>query len=140
MKNTSYESFKNYNKPLMKINHSEDITIDNLLDREVIINREVLISLCNDLHNILLIEDIDLVIESICKLEDGLFQLLERNEHNNIPNLTLFYSKLSPILLRAIRERDTSDESNSLRERLLEAIRIGIEDELHFLQEEVSNS
>ena len=140
MKNISYESLKKYNKPLLKINNSTDMTINKLLDREAIINSDVLISLCNDLHNILLIDEIDMVIESIYKLEDSLFHLSERNEHNNIPSLDSFYSKLSPILLRAIIERDNLDESNSLTKTLLEAIRIGIEDELHSLQEKVSNS
>jgi len=140
MKNISYESLKKYNKPLLKIHNSTDMTINKLLDREAIINSDVLISLCNDLHNILLIDEIDMVIESIYKLEDSLFHLSERNEHNNIPSLDSFYSKLSPILLRAIIERDNLDESNSLTKTLLEAIRIGIEDELHSLQEEVSNS
>jgi hypothetical protein len=140
MKNISYESLKKYNKPLLKIHNSTDMTINKLLDREAIINSDVLISLCNDLHNILLIDEIDMVIESIYKLEDSLFHLSERNEHNNIPSLDSFYSKLSPILLRAIIERDNLDESNSLTKTLLEAIRIGIEDELHSLQEKVSNS
>ena len=81
-----------------------------------------------------------MVIDSIYKLEDSLFHLSEKNEHNNIPSLASLYSKLSPILLRAIIERDNLDENNSLTKTLLEAIRIGIEDELHCLQEQVSNS
>lgn len=140
MKNISYESFKKYNKPLIKIDNSTDMTINKLLDLESIINRDVLISLCNDLHNILLIDEIDMVIDSIYKLEDSLFHLSERNEHNNIPSLSSLYNKLSPILLRAIIERDILDENNSLTKTLLEAIRIAIEDELHCLQEQVSNS
>lgn len=97
---------------------------------------EIYKSYCFELKSILKSDDVKISLEKFFKVE----KLLERLESifefdEAIPSLLEFHRNFSPTVLRVFWESITSNDFESLPDRLLEAFRIAIEEELYIWQE-----
>lgn len=87
---------------------------------------------CNDIEELLQIEDSQILASSILKLAEYTEELSERFDFENLPNMNLFFQKLSPLLLSSLalgipEETDVQE----IHHHWLESLRIALEEELY---------
>jgi len=99
--------------------------------------RELIEALCNDFKEVLEIEDLSSLIHEIFKIENQISFLNDKGK--NVPDLSIFYQNLSPVLLRSLWEvlNDGEVKSEDLLSAWKEAIRIAIEEEFYIWQEKI---
>lgn len=103
-------------------------------DLDFLSEKDLALAYCNELKNILELEDIYQIIDRILALQNRVNGLLDlRSEAEYLPNMSNFFSGLSPLLLQALWENNRmNDELDSLFKRWIEALRIALEEEISF--------
>jgi hypothetical protein len=112
-------------------------SLKEILDQPatLITKDEVLKSLVKELKRLLLYEDIDSLIEGIFLTEHFLEEIAHYVQDKNFPLFEDFYKNLSPIVLRTIQE--SMKEGKIKSSSVLEALRVAVEEELYYWQEEL---
>lgn len=103
----------------------------------IISTAEVYRAICHDLKLLLDAEDVRELVKGIFSIENNL-QLLSETMEEEIPSLDRFFRNLSPIFLQALYQNCThSSDTDQVIHDWIEALRIAIEEEYYFWQEQL---
>ncbi len=105
--------------------------------------QELIRAFCQELKQLLAIEELPELIAGIFKIENDLQNLAQQEDFptdvvEQIPSFEEFYRQLTPIILRSILENPVIIEDIQQFSKLWkEALRISLEDELYFWQNKI---
>lgn len=115
---------------------SIDLLVEDVEKGEILESTEFFRSYIYELKNILDEDSPKKALECFFKLEhnlDKFYSHLALDE--DFPDLLAFHRNFSPTVLRIFWEAISLNENDSLMERVLEAFRIALEEELYFWHE-----
>ena len=135
LKNLKRDRFLDTNEEIQSLLNFSLQSSFSEMDDQLIIK-----ALCFDLKIILNLADLREIISAIFKLENQIFTIKEKwnFEESLLPSLDDFYKSLSPMLLRAVWEYNESySKESELNKKLMESLRVSLEEELYFWQEQI---
>lgn len=92
---------------------------------------EIIEAYCSDLKWILDVDNLSNIVEKVFEVESGLEQLAlqwEFSEGVALPKISDLYQTIGPLFLRTLMESEGG--SSQISKKLIEALRVSIEDEL----------
>ncbi|MCK5882149.1 MAG: hypothetical protein KAG61_00555 [Bacteriovoracaceae bacterium] len=99
---------------------------------------DIIKALCYELKMLLDSQDVGSLVKGIFTVEGHLSLLDEIYEGNDSPDLDRFFRNLSPVLLRALYQNSTHPVNTDLIiHDWIEALRIAVEEEYYFWQEQL---
>lgn len=99
---------------------------------------DILKALCGELKVLLDTQDIAGLVKGIFSIENNLSLILESCEGENAPSLDRFFRNLSPVFLRALYQNSNNPiDTELIIHDWVEALRIALEEEYYFWQEQL---
>jgi hypothetical protein len=120
------------------INSSRVIeTLLDLKNRTIKDDREIIMTFCNALKDVLELDTVSSMIDELFSIESQLEQLKDNKVFQNYFFMDDFYRNLAPIILRSIQEGADVSAEGAFGDSLKEALRVAIEEEIYILTEEI---
>ncbi|EQC47456.1 hypothetical protein [Bacteriovorax sp. Seq25_V] len=141
-----------FNQKYIKVNqaylansiHQESLGVDDLINGQVPLNlldQEIIDSMyVREIEKILNEETLYQISRAVINLENKLNKLEEIvNLDVVVPNLREFYTSLSAVFLQCFVETENIDDLDEAKSHWLEAVKIGLEEELSIWQEKIKS-
>ncbi len=124
--------------------HQENLNVDDLISGQVplnLVDQDIIDSMyVVEIEKILNEETLYQISRAVINLENKLSKLDEIvNFDVEIPNLREFYTSLSAVFLQCFVETEKIDDLEDAKAHWLEAVKIGLEEELSIWQEKIKS-
>ena len=143
MENRTY-SYHGSSKAKGPLLDRENVSLDDILKYEFSFNQnEILIAFCNEIRALLELGHFAEMAEGVLLLEEKCERLrahIDFEDKENLPSLSHFYFKLSPLLLRSLVREGDFIEQDDIEKSWLESLRISLEEEFYFWKEKSAES